>query len=110
MATDRGELLHGTLEMLILRCLTEGPMHGFAITERMERVTGEVLSVNEGSMYPALYRMQRRSWITSAWGKSENNRRARFYTLTPEGKQQFEAARAKWSRFSEAVDKVLQPA
>ena len=85
MKADRGDLLRGTLEMLILRTLEDGPMHGYGITERLQRVSGEVLAVEEGSLYPALYRMQQRGLVKSKWGRSENNRKARFYTITAKG-------------------------
>lgn len=106
--TERGDLLRGTLEMLILRTLESGEMHGYGITERLQRVSDDdVLSVDEGSLYPALYRMQRKGWLTSRWGRSENNRRARFYTLTPKGQAQLEKAARVWRRFREAVDRAM---
>jgi transcriptional regulator len=110
MPSDRGDLLRGTLEMLILRSLTDAPMHGYGITERIQAVTDDVLKIDEGSLYPALYRMQRRGWLTSAWGRSENNRRARYYELTTKGRRQLEAATESWTRFSEAVAKAMDPA
>lgn len=106
--TDRGDLLRGTLEMLILRSLEEGPMHGYGITERLQRVSDDVLAVDEGSLYPALYRMQRRGWLKSEWGRSENNRKARFYSLTAAGRRQLRKAAASWARFSEAVARAMQ--
>ena len=110
MTTDRGDLLRGTLEMLILRSLTGGAMHGYAITERIQTVTDEVLKIDEGSLYPALYRMQRRGWLTSEWGRSKNNRRARYYELTEKGRHQLETATESWVRFSDAVAKAMRPA
>jgi len=107
MTTDRGDLLRGTLEMLILRSLENGPMHGFGITERLQRVSADVLSVEEGSLYPALYRMQKRGWLKSKWGRSDNNRKARFYTLTAKGRGHLEAAAEKWAQFSEAVSRAM---
>jgi len=107
MTTDRGDLLRGTLEMLILRSLENGPMHGYGITERLQEVSKEVLSVDEGSLYPALYRMQKRGWLTSRWGKSENNRKARFYSLTPKGRAHLAKAAETWARFSEAVTRAM---
>ena len=109
MATERGDLLRGTLEMLILRCLEDAPMHGWGITERLQRVSDDVLTVDEGSLYPALYRMQRRGWLTSEWGRSANNRRARFYTVTAKGKKQLASATENWNRFSEAVSRAMSP-
>lgn len=110
MTTDRGELLRGTLEMLILQSLTGGPMHGYAITERIQTVTDDVLKIDEGSLYPALYRMQRRGWLTSKWGRSSNNRRARYYELTAKGRKQLRTATESWNRFSDAVAKAMRPA
>ncbi len=109
MNPERGDLLRGTLEMLILRSLENGPRHGYAITERLQRVSDEVLSVDEGSLYPALYRMQRRGWLTSKWGRSENNRRARFYSLTRKGRKNLDQAAENWARFSKAVSKAMKP-
>ena len=107
MSGERGDLLRGALEMLILRCLEEQPMHGWGITERLQRVSDDVLTVDEGSLYPALYRMQHRGWLTSEWGRSANNRRARFYSLTAKGKKQLAAATESWNRFSEAVARAM---
>jgi PadR family transcriptional regulator PadR len=107
---DRGDLLRGALEMLILRTLLAGPLHGYAISDAILSSSGDMLEVEEGSLYPALYRMQRRGWIEATWGRSENNRRAKYYTLSPEGRRQFEFARARWSRFSTAVNRVVEPA
>jgi len=109
MKTERGDLLRGTLEMLILRCLEDGPRHGYSITEHLQRVSDEVLTVDEGSLYPALYRMQRRGLLTSKWGRSENNRKARFYSLTRKGKKHLDRAAASWDRFSNAVSKAMKP-
>jgi PadR family transcriptional regulator PadR len=107
MTTDRGDLLRGTLEMLILRSLEDGPMHGYGITERLQRVSEDVLTVDEGSLYPALYRMQKRGWLKSEWGRSENNRKARFYSLTAAGRKQLATASAAWQRFSVAVAQAM---
>lgn len=109
MASDRGDLLRGTLEMLILQSLTGGAMHGYGITERIRSVTEEVLRIDEGSLYPALYRMQRRGWLTSRWDRSTNNRRARYYELTADGRRQLEQAAANWARFSNAVARAMRP-
>lgn len=109
MGTDRGDLLRGTLEMLILRMLADGPAHGYGITERLQRVSRDVLTVDEGSLYPALYRMQRRGWLSSKWGRSENNRKARFYAMTAKGRRHLEKATASWKRFSEAVERAMEP-
>jgi PadR family transcriptional regulator PadR len=109
MNSERGDLLRGTLEMLILRSLEDGPRHGYGITERLQEVSDEVLTVDEGSLYPALYRMQRRGWLTSKWGRSENNRKARFYSLTRKGRKHLEKAAESWTRFSKAVTKAMKP-
>lgn len=109
-SNDRGDLLRGALEMLILRTLEPAPMHGFGITEALRERSDEILAVDEGSMYPALYRMQKRGWIRAEWGRSDNNRRAKFYALTDEGRQQLHAASRRWERFSRAVDRVMEPA
>ncbi len=109
-ASDRGDLLRGALEMLILRTLLSGSRHGYGISEAILSGSGDVLEIDEGSLYPALYRMQSRGWIEAIWGKSENNRRAKFYSLTPEGRHQYELVLARWTRFSGAVHRVVEPA
>lgn len=106
--TDRGDLLRGTLEMLILRTLTGDALHGYAITESILSRSGEVLEIDEGSLYPALYRMQRRGWIQGRWGRSENNRKAKFYEITEEGRRQLQVANTRWARFSGAVQQVME--
>jgi transcriptional regulator len=109
MATSTGDLLQGTLAMLILKALYAGePTHGYSIAAWIERVTDDVLRVEEGSLYPALRRVQDRGWVTSAWGLSENNRRARFYTITPAGRAQLRAEGAVWLRYAAAVTSVLR--
>jgi len=100
--------LHGTLDMLVLKVLAAGPQHGYGISVRLHGLSAEVLSVEEGSLYPALYRMEQRGWIRSAWGLSENNRRARFYELTRAGRRQLEAETASWRRLTGAVARVLE--
>ncbi len=107
MAKDRLELLQGTLDVLILQTLSQGPMHGYAIVRRIQQVSEEVLRVEEGSLYPALHRMERRGWIEAEWGTSENNRRAKYYRLTGAGRKQLKAERSMWQRLSEATSKVL---
>jgi PadR family transcriptional regulator, regulatory protein PadR len=101
------ELLQGTLDVLILKTLSWGPRHGYAVVKWIQQVTREVLVVEEGSLYPALHRLERKGWISSEWGLSENNRRAKFYALTPEGKQQLRMQTASWECFAEAVTRVL---
>lgn len=109
-AAERGDLLRGTLEMLILRTLLGGPLHGYAVTESIFSESGDVLEIDEGSMYPALYRMESRGWIEAEWGRSDNNRRAKFYTITEEGRRQLARAVDRWTRFSAAVQQVVEPA
>jgi PadR family transcriptional regulator PadR len=99
--------LHGTLDMLVLKVLTVGPQHGYGIATRLERLSAEVLQVEEGSLYPALYRMERRGWIASEWAVTENNRRARFYRLTRAGRRQLDAETHSWTRLSTAVQDIL---
>ncbi len=107
MAKDGGDLIQGTLDMLVLKALQLEPMHGWGITERIQQWSENVLSINQGSLYPALYRLERQGWITSEWRQTENNRRARFYRLTAAGRKQFAQERRNWERLSRAVDLVL---
>jgi PadR family transcriptional regulator PadR len=100
-------LLQGTLELLVLKTLSWGPMHGYGIAKWIESATSDVLRIEEGSLYPALYRMTRRGWIKGAWGVSENNRRAKFYHLTAEGKRQFQEQTSGWQRFAAAVTQAI---
>jgi len=100
-------LLHGTLDALILKTLARGPRHGYAIARFIEDTTGEAVMVEEGSLYPALYRMERRGWIDAEWGTSELGRRAKLYNLTPAGRTQLAAEVASWRRFSTGVSKVF---
>jgi transcriptional regulator len=97
------ELLRGTLDLLILRALSVQATHGYGVARWIERATGDALQIEEGSLYPALYRLERRGWIESEWGFSENNRRARFYSLTRKGKQQLAAEADAFARFATAV-------
>ena len=106
----RLELLQGTLDMLILKTLQLGPRHGYSIAERIEQVSGEVLLVEEGSLYPALHRLAKRGWIQAEWGASENNRKAKFYSLTRTGRQQLESEANDWTRLSEAIARVMRTA
>lgn len=101
------DLLQGTLDLLILKTLSWGPGHGYAVARWIQQLTGEVLTVGEGSLYPALHRLEERGWIESEWQLSEHNRRAKFYRLTARGRQQLRAEAATWGRFVEAVAKVL---
>lgn len=110
MATSKAELLQGTLDLLILKTLSAGPMHGYAIAQRIQQRSDDVLVVEEGSLYPALYRMEEKGWIAAAWGKSENNRRAKYYELTRAGHRQLEEETAIWERIHRAITLVLQTA
>ena len=101
------ELLHGTLDTLILKTLVPGRCHGYGIARAIEDATDSVVFVEEGSLYPALYRMERKGWIEAEWGTSELGRRAKFYRLTPRGRKQLAAQTAEWSRFASAVSRVL---
>ena len=108
MAKERTDLLQGTLELLILNTLAREAMHGYGIVQRIHESAEDLLKVEDGSLYPALYRMEERGWIKSQWGVSENNRRAKFYRLTKAGQKQLEAQRANWQRVSTAVSRILQ--
>lgn len=107
MARQKTPMLKGTLDMLILQVLCEGPRHGYAVTQRIEELTDEVLRVEEGSMYPALYRMEQRGWVGSTWKKSDKGRRARVYRITDEGRSRLPEEAANWARFAQAVAKVM---
>lgn len=110
MTATKAELLQGTLDLLILKTLTPGPMHGFAIAQRIQQRSDDVLVVEEGSLYPCLYRMEEKGWIKAAWGKSDNNRRAKFYELTRAGRKQLEEETVIWERVCRAITLVLQAA
>ncbi|CAN5616440.1 PadR family transcriptional regulator [soil metagenome] len=101
------DLLQGTLDMLILKALTWGSMHGYDVMHWLERTTDAALQVEEGSLYPALHRMAKRGWVKSEWGVSDNNRRAKYYSLTPAGRQQLRAQATSWEVFTGVVSKVL---
>ena len=104
------ELLPGTLDLLILRVLSLGPLHGYGIAQRLRQVSDEVLLVGESSLYPALQRLRLNGWVKAEWGASENNRRARYYTLTTAGRKQLVSEREEYDRMAEAIQKVLQMA
>jgi transcriptional regulator len=105
---EKLDLLQGTLDMLVLRVLSGGPMHGWGIAARIQLLSKEVLVVEEGSIYPSLYRMEQKGWIKAEWGQSENNRRARFYELTKEGRKQLAAEARDWGRLSVAISAIMQ--
>lgn len=108
--TDRIDLPQGTLDLLILRTLLNGPHHGWAISERVQQVSSEALSIQQGSLYPALHRLERRGWIKAKWGASENNRRAKYYELTKAGQKQLQAETEAWHKLTAAVAQVLETA
>lgn len=105
---DPTDLLQGTLDLLILKTLALEPMHGWGISQRIQQISREVLHVQQGSLYPALHRLERQGWIQSEWGASENNRRAKYYSLTRSGQKQLERETANWNRLSAAVKLILQ--
>jgi len=104
-----GDLLQGTLDMLILRTLLAGPAHGHSIAHAIEFASDEILQVEHGSLYPALYRLEDRGWIAAFWGTSENNRKAKYYRLTPAGKRQLTAETTRWERLVKGITRVLRP-
>ena len=108
--TDRIDLPQGTLDLLILKAVSLGPQHGWAISERIQQVSREVLQVPQGSLYPALHRLERRGWIRAQWGTSDNNRRAKYYELTRTGRKQLETELAAWERLTHAVALILRMA
>lgn len=110
MTEERLELPQGTLDLLILKALALQPMHGWAISERLQQVSREALQVQQGSLYPALHRLERRGWIKAQWATSENNRRAKYYSLTRSGQKQLEAETAAWRKLAAAVGHVLDMA
>jgi transcriptional regulator len=103
-------MLQGTLDMLVLQTLVVGPAHGQTIAHAIERGSGEVLQVEHGSLYPALRRLENRGWIASFWGTSENNRKAKYYRLTPEGKKQLAAQTSRWEQLVKAIGRIMNPA
>lgn len=107
MAAEKSDLLQGTLDVLILKTLSPGAMHGWGIALRIQQLSEDVLAVNQGSLYPALHRLEEKGWIAAEWGNSENNRRARFYTLTRSGRRQLADETLSWERFAAAVGRVL---
>jgi len=110
MPKQDAKLLQGTLDMLILKALSLGPLHGFGIGQRIVQMSGEVLTVEEGSLYPALYRIEQQGSVGSEWGVSENNQRAKFYKLTRAGRKQLQVEEENWERLASAVFKVMQTA
>lgn len=110
MGKDKTDLLQGTLDLLILKALKLGPMHGFGISVLIRQVSEDVLRVEQGSLYPALYRLERQSWIESEWGVSDNNRKAKFYRLTPAGRKQLVEETSNWEKLSRAINLIVRTA
>lgn len=109
MATSKSEILYGTLDLMVLKTLEAmGPLHGYGIARRIEQISEEALQVNQGTIYASLVRLLQKGWISAAWGASENNRRAKFYTITRIGRKQLSAEAASWERISGVIGRVLQ--
>lgn len=108
MAKRKPDLPQGTLDLLVLKALSLGPMHGYGVGQRIQQLAEDMLQIEEGTLYPALYRIEQRGWIESEWGVSENNRRARFYKLTRSGRKQLAIEESQWEHMMAAVAKVLQ--
>jgi PadR family transcriptional regulator PadR len=107
MAKEKPDLVYGTLDMLILKALQHDPRHGLAIADRIQLISQDILRVEQGSLYPALYRLEAQGWIRAEWGMSENNRKARYYTLTAAGRKQLAAEQKHWARITEGINLVL---
>jgi len=108
--SPKSDLLRGTLDVLILKIVALGPVHGYAIAQRLQQISRDVLQVQQGSLYPALHRLEKRGWVRAEWAASETGREARFYALTREGRRQLDEQRANWTRLSTAVTAVLNTA
>jgi PadR family transcriptional regulator PadR len=110
MPTDKSDLLQGTLDMLILKIVALSPVHGYGISLRIRQISKEVLQVQQGSLYPALHRLEKRGWLTAEWGESENGRQAKFYKLSPKGRKQLQTEESNWERLAQAVTQIMQTA
>jgi PadR family transcriptional regulator len=110
VAVDKSDLLQGTLDMLILKIVALGPVHGYGISQRIQQVSREVLQVQQGSLYPALHRLEKRGWLAATWGESEKGREAKFYRLSAKGRKQLELEESQWNRLTEAIALVLRTA
>lgn len=108
MPVEKSDLLQGTLDMLILKIVTLGPIHGYGISQRLRQNSKEVLLVQQGSLYPALHRLEKRGWLKAEWGTSEKGRQAKFYKLSPKGQKQLESEQSNWNRLSGAVASILK--
>ena len=110
MGNDKSDVLQGTLDLMVLKTLESmGPLHGYGIARRIEQVSGNSLSLNQGTIYPALLRLEQRGWVKSAWGVSESNRRAKFYSLSPIGRRQIEEETENWARIAATMSRFLAP-
>ena len=107
MSANNSDVLQGTLDLLVLKALSLEPMHGWGISQRIQQISRDVLQINQGSLYPALHRLERRAWIEADWGTSENNRRAKYYTLTSAGEKALAAETANWERLASVIGRVL---
>jgi len=110
MASEKSDLLQGTLDMLILKIVALGPVHGYGISQRIKQISRDVLQVQQGSLYPALHRLEKRGWLQAEWGESDNARQAKFYRLTAKGRKQLEAEQSNWDRLSGAVALIMRTA
>ena len=110
MPTDKSDLLQGTLDMLILKIVALGPVHGYGISLRIRQISKEVLNVQQGSLYPALHRLEKRGWLQAEWGESDNGRQAKFYKLSAKGRKQLAEEELNWNRLAEAVGLILKAA
>ncbi|HEX3744024.1 MAG TPA: PadR family transcriptional regulator [Bryobacteraceae bacterium] len=110
MASDKSDLLQGTLDMLVLKILALAPAHGYGIAQRIQQISGEVLQVQQGSLYPALHRLEKRGWLKADWHESETGREAKFYSLTRLGRKQLDAETANWDRLAAAVELIMRTA
>jgi PadR family transcriptional regulator PadR len=110
MPLEKSELLQGTLDMLILKIVALGPVHGYGISQRIRQISKDVLQVQQGSLYPALHRLERRDWLEANWGESENGRQAKFYKLSAKGRRQLTKEESNWQRLAEAVTLIMQTA
>jgi transcriptional regulator len=110
MASEKSDLLQGTLDMLILKIVALGPVHGYGISQRIKQISRDVLQVQQGSLYPALHRLEKRGWLQADWGESDNARQAKFYRLTAKGRKQLEAEQSNWDRLSGAVALIMRTA
>ncbi|HMF76237.1 MAG TPA: PadR family transcriptional regulator [Bryobacteraceae bacterium] len=110
MPTDKSDLLQGTLDMLVLKIVALGPVHGYGISQRIRQISNEVLQVQQGSLYPALHRLEKRGWLEADWGESDNGRQAKFYKLSAKGRKQLAAEQSNWDRLSGAVALIMKTA